>query len=697
MAPAPADAPRAAPSKGSPAPPATIGATTPVPELPAGWAEKVDAKSGRKYYYNKDTKETKWSAPTTPHPEPTPTSDTHAPAKAEPAATVAQATPASEPHPPPRVPVADNAARTPDPEAAPSHAGLTVTPGDSTPIDQASIAEPFAPTPEAPPSEEPAVPQEEPHARSDPADDLRADEDAVQTLIAAAGAALPTRNPLLLASNDVLLRMLGSDADNMSSSSTNPGVLRRASLAVGGHGQQHHPSSTLLLVLRRMNVEYRSASLELRDAFEEAMAAKRGAFAGYISLLKAQHAELIRDRYQQLERERRAAAALAEELDSGARDATAETEAAIRIIEERLFGTGGQSPTSAGAASATERRLLSFWKSKYQTLCGQLEEAEVGLDRDRRLLADLEQASAVDPSGFIARVAAVRERVQEARAKCDAASTAYELECRKRGIRPQNAQQLSDAQLAAAAPAGSPFASAGASSPDKETTDAGSVGVGGGDLGDYFLTDMGHRDGKVRAATANYYAKKEEADDLATQCEELRQRVERSTGELHGVLDRFAETVGKLTTTSASFYEEIVQLLSQLEAREEEKFNATSAASAEAVRHATEVAALRHRLSEIKLRREVQQERHRRLLREKDVDLFRTRRIVTRGSAVEFTDFTDAPTVDIKLHLNVLKAKLAVTDSEKQLLRHQLHRVSSAAVETERELASKLSEQPSFQ
>merc|ERR1711916_281485 len=99
----------------------------------------------------------------------------------------------------------------------------------------------------------------------------------------------------------------------------------------------------------------------------------------------------------------------------------------------------------------------------------------------------------------------------------------------------------------------------------------------------------------------------------------------------------------------------------------------------ENARHFTEMATLRHGHAEARLRFEHKREKYRRFVREKDVDLYRNQRRAGLGLPVEFTDFTDAPTVDVHLHLDTLKAKLSVTDSETQLLRHKLERVNMAA------------------
>jgi hypothetical protein len=626
------------------------GVASPNPELPDGWDERTDPRTGRNYFYNKAAKETRWDRPThsasrpssSEPPAPQPDHDVIGPAEGE--------------------------QFQPQPSEPDVSEGAGVAAHGSEAEHQVTAAVHLS-------SEDASMDDDEPS--------VDADEEALQRVLSLAGEPMPLLNPMLRLGNDVLLQMLGHNhGTRQQDTATHGAGPRRGSRAA----LPSMPfSGTTMMVLKRLNEEFRSAALGLRDEYEDVMNAKRASFDESMANVKATHSEQVAAMYRELDARREAAAAAeADHVNIG----DPELERAMALLEQRLFGTA-TGDDGHHAANATQRRLLSFWKAKYRTPRDPLEAAEAALDADRKRIVDLENVATADPTGYSARVSTLRDRANAARTRCEALSEQYTTECRQRGFEPEAPRALSDDQLALLVPAGS--LGDRFSEHDGTGTETASTGLGAEFL-DYFITDIGHKDQKIRAATAQYYARREEADDMMLECDAGRQQISDNSLRLHSAVNNFADIAGKITSASASFYEEIIDLQSQLIATEEERFAGQLARADENVRHQSEMAVLRHKLAEAKLRYQVRREKHRRLLREKDVDLYRTQRRASRGLPVEFTDFTDAPPVDVKLHLDVLRAKLDVTNSEKQLLLHKLDRVTLAARSTDEELAVALAQ-----
>lgn len=636
---------------------------SPAPAEPAAsaagdvWVEKVDAASGRTYYYNKATRQTSWKKPegativaaSTASPSPA------APSKATPSPPQ-QATPSI-------VPTEEPATNT----AEPASVSL---PTEEVPVDAASSEGSAERTDEQPAEAQ----QREPTPQADPVEEL------VQRIIAAAGLPLAHRNPMLGVSVDVLLRMMGQD-----SLSTTP---HAGASAQTFRGNAQHPATTSLMVMRRVNEEHRTKLLVLRDAFEDLMKERAELHQQRLAKLKTVHEDRIAAKYAEHEAQR--AKELAEKHTSGG-DAS---EAEIAALEQRLF-VGDSAMAAGGTADASARRLLKFWKSKFQTLCTKLEVEEESMTRLRSELAYFEQLEHLDASGLTRTIVTLREREAAARQRCDSLRQQYEAECTKRGLNVKEPQIVTSVEFAKLQNRfNAQQVQAVMNMSQEATTENASTAVPQ-EFAEHFFTDIGFCDSKVRAAMAKYAARREDAEDMALTLTQLDADALSVKNAVENQLNDFCEVAGSVTAATASFFEEIIQLRSQLEAAEDTRHLAAVAAADEEVRHATELCSLYHRCEELQCKCRQAEETGRRALREKDIDLFRVGGRMSHGHSVNFTDFSDAPTSDVRLHLDVLRSKLAVRDAERQLLKHRIDRANmsvrsaAAAAELDRRKARK--------
>ena len=265
------------------------------------------------------------------------------------------------------------------------------------------------------PEEEEAQPAEEEEVEDTPTVLFESAEDALQALIAIATRPIDEPHAMM---GDPIYQLL-----------TKLGVKERTR-KVGEYRappQEPHPSSTLLMLKRRLHDEFRMEKSEKHRAHCDALQEVEDAH-------KARMQELL-DKHE--------AALLAvtnKEAEMMPLPA-APTAKSIHALQKQL---GGDATHQMDAAT---RRLSTLWKTKYERNCAELIQANEVLMVSR---SEYEQLNTLDgrDAGFLeTKLSILRDDLEAERAKGDSLKQAFLLECRNNGVSPEGFKEAKHKHL----------------------------------------------------------------------------------------------------------------------------------------------------------------------------------------------------------------------------------------------------------
>lgn len=191
--------------------------------------------------------------------------------------------------------------------------------------------------------------------------------------------------------------------------------------------QEPHPSSTLLMLKRRLHDEFRMVKSEKHGEHCDALQKLEEAHKARMQeLLDAQEAALLAVTNKEAEMMPLPAAPTAK---------------SIHALQKQL---GGDATHQMDAAT---RRLSTLWKTKYERNCAELIQANEVLMVSR---SEYEQLSTLDgrDAGFLeTKLGILRDDLEAERAKGDSLKQAFLLECRNNGVSPEGFKEAKHKHL----------------------------------------------------------------------------------------------------------------------------------------------------------------------------------------------------------------------------------------------------------
>jgi hypothetical protein len=160
--------------------------------------------------------------------------------------------------------------------------------------------------------------------------------------------------------------------------------------------------------------------------------------------------------------------------------------------------------------------------------------------------------------------------------------------------------------------------------------------------------------------------------------------------ELESLQQEYARAVGQVTGPVASLLEEVILLQGQVDANEASIYDAAAEHCQKKGQLLVQLAETVETLERTKALAREREENLKRTMREKEIDMVRIRGKLEQGQTVSASDFSDAPVKDPQLKLDVLRARLSVLDSERQLLRSRLKDATNAEVDVMNTLEARL-------
>lgn len=254
------------------------------------------------------------------------------------------------------------------------------------------------------------------------------------------------RNPMRGVSVDILLRMAGKDDHTFTATAA---------------ADVSHPSHTTVMLLKRLNEEYRAATINLRDEYEDAIAARRRAHSQTLDLIRKKHALSIGAALTQHHADVDTARREFEIENSSAADHAKSEETLLKEIEDiehkllhaatNASAGGNASFSSSDGKGApgqgmsqkeqgeltTTRRLLVYWKSRYQALCASMNTNEEELLATTTKIDEMKKLMKQEPTHIQRVLTELRECETRERLKTESFRVRYVQECVKRGITPK--------------------------------------------------------------------------------------------------------------------------------------------------------------------------------------------------------------------------------------------------------------------
>ena len=516
-------------------------------------------------------------------------------------------------------------------------------------------------------------------------------EDFVQKVIGGSAIPLNQPSPMVSVSTSTLLQMLGCESGPYVAKSSRPNI---------------HPSYTTMSVLTRLGEEYRAKKTKMQDQYEDAVATLRKSHEELMETLHKEHdASLDATRQRFLEKAHKDKSENLEGNGNGSKKKLdpAELESEIKLLEKRILMSDSKKETSA---SLSARRLLSFWKAKYENLCGQFENQQ---EQHFAVKTKLDEAHALmgQSSKQLQMILTVlREKEQKERHRADALKTAYLKETLKRNvlakepvIKPSEitgammshtrlmtiAQHGYDPSDNAATEAGSANGNNNnksrhnASTNSIDSMDRSSVGAGAGAAAGSCQQKQVTFTRTAAQSPALQKLVQDTIIDAKQECTMLEASIadaDRTITDLEKTLEekqnQYAQSSANIPGSGASLIEEVISLQAQIDVHEALVFEKAVEKATQDCEHHAVYSAMVEKVERVKAEGREREEDTKRAMREKEVDMVRVRHRLNAGKGVTLSDFSDAPVKDPNLKLNVLKSRLAVIDCERQLLKAQL-------------------------
>ena len=240
-------------------------------------------------------------------------------------------------------------------------------------------------------------------------------EDALQTLIALATRPLEDPAPFVGDPMHDLLDKLG---------------VKERPRRVGEHRSppsDPHPSSTLLLLKRRLHEEFRSKKSDRHAAHCDALDELERAHKEAMQAMLNRHGEEL-------------LACSTRELEMAPLPA-APTAKSIHALQRQI---GGDTTHQMDAAT---RRLSTLWKTKYERNCSELIEVNETLMTIRSEFEQLHTLDGRDAGYLETKLGILRDDLEAERAKGDSLKQAFLLECRNNGISPEGYKETTHRHL----------------------------------------------------------------------------------------------------------------------------------------------------------------------------------------------------------------------------------------------------------
>lgn len=426
--------------------------------------------------------------------------------------------------------------------------------------------------------------------------------DVAQRVVAAATAPHVYHENLRAVPNNVLLAALGAERGT-SSAATSAG-----------------PLSTTLVVQRRLNEEYRARSVQLRDAFEDAVAA-----------LRQHHRDVVKILTPYMEEGVHEAGAATESIPNASRDTSPRQ--TPRTMESRCMAA--QQP-AVEVEDGSARRLAAFWKSKFESTCRALEVHHEELSSLRARFDAARLTDVQDPRSLSALTAQLREQEHRERVRADGLKARYVSDARRLGLTPVEPDVGVSTTLPRAWPQkatnGEPVLSSALLLRDRMD----------------YVSDLRRRiDNQTRARI--------EADQTYS-----------------SALDEFTNAAGAHNGPTAPLLEECIRLATEIDALEAQEFDN----AVEDLHQTTEMlTTVRYLTCDVESNRLTLLEKEKKsaaALRQAELDRLRAERAVEPNAA-------QAPQSVPSSDLEVLKAKLEAAEGQLALLRRDKSNLSHAA------------------
>lgn len=531
-------------------------------------------------------------------------------------------------------------------------------------------------------------------------------EAMVQRLLQCATLANPYRNPMLSVSDDVLFFMLGQPSKDGKSASQPKAALPKANArdssrasdggsATGSSAVEPKKDailSTTMTILRRLNEEYRSKIQLMQDRVEDVLAVWQTRHKQNMVMARQEHARNCKKLQEAMDSFQQQLVSIRNSDGGG------HSQEIARLEEKMLHKSEGV----ASQLDSSTKRLISFWKTKYETVCKSFETVQEQLSVAEAKLSEATMLEAQDDATLQSMVFALRERELRNRKLADALRQECEKEAQLSGQRFEDPEISNTQVVASMLPHATIMASAKTARvnspaslekpfPDVQLPSAfGRVddewNIDNTNLKVVFFTRAGESVAGVRRLACKLGQTKMESERMEKLLEEYDDKMDELSARLESLQSAYAAKAGAVVGPATALFEEAITLRSNIEEAAAKVYELNLSSLSEDARHAKRMADLTEDMERLKCVAAEQAENIRSGLSERDIDNLRIVTKEARGLPVQLDDFSsDAPARNAKSRMELLQSQLAVLDADRHYFVHQLELAQSAAADlTER-------------
>lgn len=386
-------------------------------------------------------------------------------------------------------------------------------------------------------------------------------------------------------------------------------------------------TNTILLVQKRLNAEYRHFAAMLRETHDDRMQVEKKKVLEREKQIRSTHLEALK----------RIASMRVATQEIEIPLVKAPSAKTVEIFEKKLSESSTPSkigaPAIGDALDPATKKVITFWKSRYQTAAKQLEDVLTDISTANAKCAQQVELRGASGDTLDQMLQTLKEAESRERHRLDELHNQYFDECRRRGLEPK------EPLLAAE---------------DRDMSYDPTTGR---------MTEVREDKGALKVIGTLINEQKRKNRDLSTQASQIEARLRTLTTDSDDLLERYAAKAGQYRGPGSQLLEEVVALLAECEHLESSYHDNLIANITMDMTHMELMNRLReeHHNTCRRLRGEV--EHHKALLQNLEVRLVCANRPLNEAGQYSVSSLEDESIV--------LSSRIAVVENEISVLRSE--------------------------